>query len=135
TMIVHGKKDSLSVSSSGNYMVKISSLNPCGAERLESIFSLNIKLPDIQLSDTTKAEICEGNDFEGYSQSGIYRDTFTSSTGCDSVRILDLTVKPNQTSLTEVTICSGETYEGYADNGEYTDVFVASNGCDSTRVL
>ena len=44
---------------------------------------------------------------------GIYVDTLTAQSGCDSVRILDLTIIDALTSNEMVTICEGEEYEGY----------------------
>ena len=40
------------------------------------------------------AEICEGEEYEGYITSGTYTDTFTGYNGCDSIRILELTILP-----------------------------------------
>ena len=37
-------------------------------------------------------EICDGDEYEGYSTSGIYTDTLLATSGCDSIRIIDLTV-------------------------------------------
>ncbi len=39
--------------------------------------------------------LCTGDTLEGYYQTGIYKDTFDRSGGCDSVRTLDLTVISN----------------------------------------
>ncbi|MEL7250220.1 MAG: cytochrome c peroxidase [Bacteroidota bacterium] len=38
--------------------------------------------------------ICDGDKVEGYSETGIYTDTFTASNGCDSIRQLELIVLP-----------------------------------------
>ena len=82
--------------------------------------------------DTT---ICEGEDVEGYNVSGTYIDTFTVNAGCDSIRILNLTVVPIFQSLQEVQICQGESYEGYDKPGFYSDTFPSLSGCDSIRLL
>lgn len=38
-------------------------------------------------------EICEGNLFEGYGTAGTYTDVFTGVNGCDSTRILELSIR------------------------------------------
>ncbi len=53
-------------------------------------------LPEV--STTIETQVCDGEDFEGYDQSGIYVDTLIANNGCDSIRTIDLTV------LSEITI-------------------------------
>ena len=79
--------------------------------------------------------ICEGESFESYTQSGIYQDTFFSQAGCDSVRVLDLTVIPLIMTFFHVEVCEGDSVEGYSESGDYTDHFTAVSGCDSVRIL
>jgi hypothetical protein len=67
--------------------------------------------------------ICDGADFEGYTVTGTYTDVFPAANGCDSTRVLDLTVLPNITELIFQTICDGNDFEGYTATGTYTDVF------------
>lgn len=45
-----------------------------------------------KIIDSLSKVICHGENFEGYSSTGIYNDTFQLSNGCDSIRILRLTV-------------------------------------------
>ncbi|HZV45266.1 MAG TPA: gliding motility-associated C-terminal domain-containing protein [Saprospiraceae bacterium] len=79
--------------------------------------------------------ICSGKTFEGYSQSGTYVDTLITSSGCDSVRTLILTVLPSKTSVMNLNICQGESAEGYTQTGVYVDTLHTSSGCDSIRTL
>lgn len=79
--------------------------------------------------------ICNGESFEGYSESGVYTDVFQSANGCDSTRTLSINVLPLSTHQFSTEVCQGEAYEGYTETGIYTDVFTAANGCDSTRTL
>jgi len=83
------------------------------------------------------AEICSGDTLDGYSSNGIYRDTFSSSImGCDSIRILNLTVY-NKLEIfdTDATICEGENFEGFTNTGIYTNTFTNQQGCDSIRTI
>ena len=43
------------------------------------------------------ATICPGAQYATYTQSGVYQDLFVSAGGCDSLRILQLTVTPDYT--------------------------------------
>ncbi|MCB9302710.1 MAG: glycoside hydrolase [Lewinellaceae bacterium] len=79
--------------------------------------------------------ICEGESFEGYSETGTFVDIFTATGGCDSVRTLNLTVLPTAITTLNESICAGESYDGYMETGVYTDTYTAANGCDSVRVL
>lgn len=80
-------------------------------------------------------DICEGESYEGYYFSGIYRDTFTTLLGCDSIRTLQLNVLPPVTTVVIKNICTGESFEGYSSTGIYNDTFPAFSGCDSVRTL
>ena len=70
---------------------------------------------------------------------GTYRDTLRYSTGCDSLRrIVNLTVQPFTTQVTNPIICIGQTYTlpwGTVVNttGTYRDTLHYTTGCDSVR--
>lgn len=82
------------------------------------------------------ASICAGENYTGHTTSGIYIDTLASVlNGCDSIRTLNLTVKPVISSSVSAEICQGDKFEGYTTSGTYVDIFKAANGCDSTRTL
>jgi len=91
------------------------------------------------VTSNAQATICEGqNYFAGgdfQTQSGIYFDTLTATSGCDSILITELTVLPASTSTLQVSICAGESYFAGGDfqteSGIYADSFATSNGCDS----
>lgn len=68
-------------------------------------------------------------------ETGIYRDTLTTSTGCDSIIELDLFVHPTADTQLSQTICEGETFpfggEVLGTSGIYVDTLPTSFGCDS----
>lgn len=73
---------------------------------------------------------------EGYRGPGIFRDTFSRSNGCDSIRILDIAVSSARIiSEIDASICKGESLEGRSVKGAYIDVFTSVTGCDSLRIL
>jgi sugar lactone lactonase YvrE len=71
--------------------------------------------------------------------SGIYSDTLTSSTGCDSIITLTLTVYNLYGNNISQTICQGSTYTFgnriLSVPGTYYDTLTASSGCDSVVTL
>ena len=80
--------------------------------------------------------LCAGQAYAGYNTSGTYIDTLISfRTGCDSIRTLNLTVKPTFTTSVTTSICQGQNYAGHTTTGTFVDVYTARNGCDSTRTL
>jgi hypothetical protein len=91
------------------------------------------------IADTLMSEleitICQGQLFEGYSEPGLYQDTFVTAEGCDSIRILTLTVTPPIAATISREICSGETFMGFTEAGVYIDTFALPDGCDSIRTL
>ncbi len=76
---------------------------------------------------------------EDLSVAGIYSDTLTATSGCDSIVTLTLTVNPVLETALAATICSNETYSfGGATlsvAGTYSDTLTAASGCDSIVTL
>ncbi len=71
---------------------------------------------------------------------GIFRDTFATTKGCDSIVISTVTFKKPATQNLSVKICEGKTYtlpSGKVVNeaGFYRETLKASNGCDSFLVI
>jgi len=86
--------------------------------------------------------ICSGQSYtfnsHNYSIQGIYHDTLTSLTGCDSIIVTQLTVNQVYSTNNPQTICSGESYTFnshiYATQGTYHDTLTSLAGCDSIVV-
>jgi len=72
-------------------------------------------------------------------ESGIYRDTLTSSNNLDSIVILNLTIQTSVSTHETKTIYDGETYTfgsmKLRNAGTYEQTFLSSNGCDSIVTL
>ncbi len=93
-------------------------------------------------SKSQTASICSGQVFKvgnkTYSQSGIFRDTFKTITGCDSILITDLTVSNITRSSNSFTLCNGKSinFAGrtYTIAGTYRDTIRRIN-CDSISVV
>lgn len=96
---------------------------------------------------TVSATVCEGEDYTldnfnilNATASGVYKQKLQGANTCDSVVVLNLTVKPRvYTDITE-TICQGDYYEfngvKYYTNIVKTDTLTSLvTGCDSVVTL
>jgi len=72
-----------------------------------------------------------------YTSSGIYFNTYTDTSGCDSVHTLNLTLYGSDTTTTIISSCNDYIWNGfsYDSTGLYSHVFTNENGCDSLAVL
>ena len=87
--------------------------------------------------------ICKGDYYQIGGQKlyteGEHLVVFTSSKGCDSVVVVQLSYSEVYDKIDSVTIKDGESYtwqgEVYSQAGVYKKAFIASNGCDSVLTL
>jgi gliding motility-associated-like protein len=94
--------------------------------------TISIKTRSFSIIDQT---ICQGQTYLGYNKSGTYIDSLPSTSGCDSIRTLYLTVLPSYITTIDTVVCFGQTVLGHEASGTYTDTFRAINGCDSISTL
>ena len=86
---------------------------------------------------------CEGSSMlfnqQAVATTGIYRDTLTSSIGCDSFIVLNLEVLSAYRIELAETICQGESCffknTAITNAGIYRDTLTATSGCDSILIL
>jgi gliding motility-associated-like protein len=114
----------------GAYQVIIKPLEWCFYDTV----SVNITAPKL-IQSTINQQICEGQNFFGYTSTGTYTDTLIAKNGCDSVRVINLTVLPRVRSLVSASICEGRSFLGHTVSGVYIDTLRAKNGCDSIRAI
>jgi gliding motility-associated-like protein len=101
-----------------------------------SIISTTVCSTEATASTTyTTKMICEGDMYMGFTESGLYQDTFLTSSGCDSIIVLELNIVPSISSMIQMSICPGDEYEGYVESGVYVDTLTSKFGCDSIRTL
>jgi gliding motility-associated-like protein len=127
------------INAAGTYRDTLTSRGGC-----DSISTLILTVNSI-LRDTTRTTICtnqlpynwNGNNITA---AGTYRDTITSSRGCDSISTLILNVNPALTTTQTITVCPTQlpyTWNGNTINtaGTYRDTLISSAGCDSIITL
>ncbi len=72
-----------------------------------------------------------------WSMNNAYLDTLSSSAGCDSILLINLSIKNSSTSTLNDTACANYLWRGtnYTISGTYRDTLLNSVGCDSILVL
>ncbi|NNF21047.1 MAG: gliding motility-associated C-terminal domain-containing protein, partial [Saprospiraceae bacterium] len=104
---------------------------------------LNVSMSIIPRKHTYQTEyICEGDTYILGSQSlmtsGVYTDTLSAITGCDSIIHLELIVMPPTETTNNIEICAGADYEingnTYFTTGIYYDTLYSQYGCDSVII-
>ena len=116
-----GAPKQITIPASGMAQVIIPAVNSLQTLILTNIHSTsNCDLPLNQsssisilplIASSLDISICEGLNYLGYTRTGVYRDTFPSAQGCDSVRTLNLIViKTSKPKLgPDRVICPGDT--------------------------
>lgn len=81
--------------------------------------------------------IFSGNTFK--KAAGIYRDTLLNRSGCDSIVVSDLKLRPRANTSLSDTFCFGDAYTFFGNTllapGQYTHTLSTYQGCDSLITL
>jgi hypothetical protein len=109
----------------------------------DSIITLDLTMSTSAATSET-VEMCDSYTWATngttYTSSGSFTETLTSSTGCDSIVTLNLTINGSSTNAPEVvSACDSYTWaedgNTYTSSGNYTLGLTTINGCDSTLTL
>ncbi|MFN8286545.1 MAG: T9SS type A sorting domain-containing protein [Chitinophagales bacterium] len=114
-------------------------IKPDGCDSLHRLNLTVTAAPVVAFYDT----ICHGSSYLFNGQlrttTGIYRDTLTGVSGCDSVSELHLYVENYVTTSVNAGMCPGSSYVFMSDTlftpGTYNYYIPLANGCDSVVVL
>ena len=118
------------------HITKIVNINGCNDTLFSTYYlSANDSIPQA-------FAICQGDTvfvgFSAYYLPGIYKDTLTTSIGCDSILITTITYAPLVTDTNAVTICKGDTITAgnniYLLPGSYTDTVTTTGNCKKVVV-
>jgi hypothetical protein len=125
------------MASSGSFTDTLQSANGC-----DSVITLNLTvLP--AYTTIIEESICAGTSYYFKGQNivaaGVYLDTLQSSSSCDSIIQLILTVNNPSASSINASICQGSSYffnnQNLTTAGTYTDTILNSLSCDSIITL
>lgn len=121
--------------SSGVYWDTLATTNGCDSLVFIDLTILN-STHNIQTIDTCDFYYWNESG-QNYSQSGQYNVIYTNSSGCDSVIILDLTIRNSSSSTIIDTAMDVYVLNGfsYFQSGSYVQYLTNSEGCDSTIYL
>ena len=72
-----------------------------------------------------------------YTESGVYSNSYITSTGCDSLATLDLTINYSSNSYESILSCDSYTWNEttYTESGNYVYSSTNMNGCDNLDSL
>ena len=115
----------------------------------DSIYTLSLVVSDVKRSYET-ASICDNESYQWHqmtlSTDGIYLDTLSTLSGCDSICQLTLTVNPTYHNEQTLVVCQSSDLYYYVEADTLLDVSLAGdkiitfnrtsvNGCDSITTL
>jgi len=132
---------SQSLTVTGNYTETFTSVSGC-----DSVVNLTLQVNPIY-STNDALSICEnelpynyhGNNIAVGTLSGDINFNFISSSGCDSIATLSLSVNPVYNESANAEICQGDNYilgtQTLSTSGTYVETFNSQSGCDSTVTL
>ena len=122
-----------SYDSEGVYSDTLQNINGCDS----IVNSVLFVLPEITASD--EATICMGGSFDYngtiLTEEGVYTETFTTPSGCDSTVYLSLFVTEPPYGYEAATICDDSIFvfgsNQLTESGIYFDTIQSADGCDS----
>lgn len=78
-------------------------------------------------------KICIGDSYKGRSAAGIYKDTISNPSGCDTINTLNLSVISATSSFKDSFYCNSFIFKNktYTRDTNLIDTFKATFGCDS----
>jgi hypothetical protein len=123
------------VTDAGTYTSSFTTVNGC-----DSVIVVNLSVIPAATTQIYYS-ICEGESY-GLSnglfvdETGVYYDTLQSSSGCDSILVINLTVNPHVNITVNASICSGQSFllpngQSVTQGGVYVNNFKTVAGCDS----
>ena len=118
----------------GTYIDTLSTSLGC-----DSIITTYLTVNPVKVS-TINPIICQGEFYQigvhAYNTAGTYKDTLSTSLGCDSIVTTNLIIIPQYNIILNRFICQGQMYQvgihNYTTTGIYKDTLTTLNsGCDS----
>lgn len=80
--------------------------------------------------------LCEGEEFLGYTDTGLYQDLICTNDEVDTLYTISLVVEELPKDSLGLQLCEGDLYNGYSESGRYVErITESSKGCDSLFIL
>ncbi|MDD3688031.1 MAG: T9SS type A sorting domain-containing protein [Bacteroidales bacterium] len=113
------------------------------SESCDSIVNLSLTVNPNYTDATQDIMICEDGEYNFHgdvlTEAGYYEATLSSTSGCDSVVSVNITVGEFYRTYINAAICEGSTYTENGFNMSYegsdTIIYTAQNNCDSLVIL
>ncbi len=129
--------NSMTYTTSGTYTANLTTASGC-----DSVATLNLTINN-STSGSESVTACGSYTWTAnsmtYTTSGTYTATLTSTSGCDSVATLNLTINNSTSGSESVTACNSYTWTAnsmtYTTSGTYTANLTTASGCDSVATL
>ncbi len=86
------------------------------------------------MAETEYVSICEGEDYNGWTESGVYEWEIKSETGSVVLMTTHLNVEATKYVTETIKIWANEDYNGWTEEGHYERVLESASGCDSVVV-
>jgi len=109
----------------------------------DSVIITNLNVVAV-LTNSVSATICFNSNYilpggNSVNSAGIYKDTLSANSGCDSIITTTLTILPANSTIQNHSICANSWFtlpNGTNVNtpGTYLDTLTAQNGCDSVII-
>ncbi len=116
----------------GEYVRTLVSSTGCDSTVTTNLIVLTSVEPEVQV-ETEYVTICEGDEYNGWTESGIYEWERTSETG-STLMTTHLTIEATKYVTETVKIWANEEYNGWTEEGHYERVLESASGCDSVVV-
>jgi hypothetical protein len=86
------------------------------------------------LYETEYVTICEGDNYNGLTEAGVYETLVSSESGSQIMMTTYLTIEATVYITETIKIWTGENYNGWTEPGHYERVLESASGCDSIVV-
>lgn len=113
-----------------------------GASGCDSTHTIEVRISTKMTTEATTS-ICATTCIDLYGATAcankVYQQTFTASSGCDSVHTLFLITTNQQETRASYTLCLGDSLAAFGnfikEAGEFSESFTSSTGCDSMHTI
>ncbi len=127
-------EDYMGWTESGEYTRTVESVSGCDSVITTNLTVSTASSEPVVTYETENITICEGDNYRGWTESGVYETLMSSDAGKNVMMTTYLTVEPTSYTTETIKIWAGENYNGWTEPGHYERQLVSASGCDSIVV-